>query len=70
MRVEKILNFVLFMENKENIITTGNSKGAAIFKKMLEDKKAIHEHIAKGKKISELKTQFNFVTPLSFTNNN
>jgi hypothetical protein len=55
------------MKNKKNIITIANSKGVAIFKKMTEDKRAIHEHIAKGKKISELKIQFNFVTPLSFT---
>ena len=54
------------MKNKETIKNATNSKGAAIFKKMIEDKKAIHEHMAKGKKISELKDKFNFVKPLSF----
>lgn len=47
---------------KEN---KANSKGAAIFKKMLDDKKAISEHIKKGGKISDLKDKFNFVKPLS-----
>lgn len=32
-----------------------NSKGAAIFKKMLEDKKALHEHFKKGGKIEDFK---------------
>jgi len=32
---------------------------------MLEDKKAIHDHISKGGKIEDLKEKFNFVKPLS-----
>jgi len=52
------------MKYKENITTTTSSKGAAIFKKMMEDKKAIREHLQKGGKISELKGKFNFVKPL------
>lgn len=44
---------------------TSNSKGAAIFKKMLEDKKAIHKHIKDGGKISDLKDKFSFVKPVS-----
>lgn len=42
-----------------------NSKGASIFKKMLEDKKTIHEHLQKGGKLEDLKTKFRFVKPLS-----
>jgi hypothetical protein len=38
------------MKNKKTGITTVDSKGAAIFKKMLENKMAIHAHPAKGKK--------------------
>ena len=60
-------SFVLLMENKKNTIIPANSKGAAIFKKMVEDKKTIHEHIAKGGKIPELKNKFNFVKTVSFT---
>ena len=60
-------NFELFMKNKENIITPTSSKGAAIFKKMIEDKQAIREHIQKGGKIADIKGKFNFVKPLSIT---
>lgn len=42
-----------------------NSKGAAIFKKMLEDKQAIHEHLQGGGKLTDLKDKYNFATPLS-----
>ena len=42
-----------------------NSKGAAIFKKMLEDKKAIHAHLQKGGELTDLKEKYNFATPLS-----
>jgi hypothetical protein len=41
-----------------------NSKGGAIFKKILEDKLAIHEHLKKGGKFSDLKDDYNFATPL------
>lgn len=44
-----------------------NSKGAAIFKKMIEDKKVISEHLQKGGKLTDLKDKFNFATPLSLT---
>ncbi len=44
-----------------------NSRGAAIFKKMLEDKKAIHEHLQMGGKLTDLKDKYNFATPLSLT---
>ncbi len=44
-----------------------NSKGSAIFKKMLEDKQAIHEHLQKGGKLTDLKDKYNFATPLSLT---
>ena len=49
-----------------HIIST-NSKGAFIFKNMLEDKQAISAHLQKGGKLSELKGKFNFVKPLSIT---
>ena len=55
------------MKNNKTITTAINSKGAAIFKKMIEDKEAIHNHIKKGGKISELKGKYNFVKPLSIT---
>jgi hypothetical protein len=42
-----------------------NSKGAAIFKKILEDKEAIHAHIQKGGKLIELKKKYKFLDPLS-----
>ena len=49
------------------VVSTDNSKGANIFKKMLEDKRAIHEHLVKGGKIDDLKDKFHFVKPLSST---
>ncbi len=51
---------------KKNKIKTPDSKGAAIFKRMLDDKKAIHNHLAKGGSFSELKKKgFKFATGLS-----
>jgi hypothetical protein len=52
---------------KDNAAIQGpsNSKGAAIFKKMLDDKKAIREHIKNGGKISDLKDKFSFAKPVS-----
>jgi hypothetical protein len=47
--------------------TIPNSKGASIFKKIIEDKKAIHEHIRKGGNISEIKAKFRFAKPISVT---
>ena len=55
------------MKNKETILSATSSKGAAIFKKMIADKKAISEHIRKGGKISDLKEKFKFAKPLSIT---
>lgn len=55
------------MKTIQNTTTSLNSKGAAIFLKMIEDKRAIREHIQKGGKISELKGKFNFVKPLPIT---
>ena len=52
------------MQKSTTIISTDNSKGAIIFKKMLEDKRVIHEHLAKGGKIEDLKDKFHFVKPL------
>jgi hypothetical protein len=42
-----------------------NSKGASIFKKMLEDKTAIHQHLQNGGKLADLKNKYRFVKPLS-----
>lgn len=55
------------MQKKATIQPPSNSKGAAIFKKILEDKKAIHQHLQKGGKISDIKEKFSFVKPLSIT---
>jgi hypothetical protein len=65
--VKNLATFVLFMKNKETTTTSTSSKGAPFFKKMLEDKKAIREHIQKGGKIADIKDKFNFVKPLSIT---
>ncbi len=42
-----------------------NSKGASIFKKMLEDKNAIHQHLKNGGKLADIKNKYRFVKPLS-----
>jgi hypothetical protein len=52
------------MNQKTTILKPANSKGAAIFKRMLDDKKDIHEHLKKGGKISDLKDRYKFVKPL------
>jgi len=52
------------MEKNKIITPTLNSKGASIFKKMLEDKRAIHQHLQKGGNLSELKNKYRFVKPL------
>lgn len=51
--------------NSNKTIQKPNSKGAAIFKKILEDKKAINAHIRNGGKLADLKDKYNFATPLS-----
>jgi uncharacterized membrane-anchored protein YhcB (DUF1043 family) len=53
------------MEKYKTIKTPLNSKGASIFKKMLEDKRAIHQHLQKGGKLADLKNKYRFVKPLS-----
>jgi len=51
------------MQKRETRQTSLSSKGASIFKKMLEDKKAIHQHLQKGGKLSDLKNKYRFVKP-------
>ncbi len=51
----------------EKAIKNKDSRGASIFKKMLEDKIAIHNHLKNGGKIADLKDKFQFVKPLSIT---
>lgn len=53
------------MKNSTAFRKNANSKGAAIFKKMLDDKMSIGEHLKKGGKISDLKDKFHFVKPVS-----
>ena len=55
------------MSENKNIPESLNSKGAFIFKKMLDDKKAIHEHLQKGGKLSGLKDKYKFVKPISIS---
>ncbi|MFP5042362.1 hypothetical protein [Parasediminibacterium sp. JCM 36343] len=58
------------MKDKETEIVIANlpnSKGAVIFKKMSDEKKAIRAHIQNGGKISELKGKFNIVKTVSIT---
>ncbi len=57
----------LTMKKSNTIQSSYNSKGAFIFKKMLEDKKAIHQHLQKGGNFSDIKEKFNFVKPISVT---
>ena len=55
---------------KSNVIKKSlNSKGASIFKKMLDDKKAIQLHLKKGGKLEDLKNKYSFVKPLSTPGN-
>jgi hypothetical protein len=53
------------MKNSTAILKNVNSKGAAIFKKMLDDKRSIGEHLKNGGKVSDLKDKFHFVKPVS-----
>jgi len=53
------------MEKKKAIKKSLNSKGAPIFKKMLEDKKAIQQHLQKGGKLADLENKYRFVKPFS-----
>ena len=54
---------------KEHIQKKTNPKGAAIFRKIPEDKMIICEHLRKGNSLSTLKHRFNFVKPLSTLEN-
>ncbi len=60
------INFTLQMKVKT---THTNSKGAYIFKQMLEDKKAISKHLQTGGKLSELKDKYKFLDLLSLRSN-
>lgn len=53
------------MKTEKDIKKPLNSKGAAIFKKMLDDKKAIHEYLMSGGKLTDLKDKYSFLDPLS-----
>ena len=53
------------MEKNKTIKKPLNSKGASIFKKMLEDKNAIHQHLKNGGKLADIKNKYRFVKPLS-----
>jgi uncharacterized membrane-anchored protein YhcB (DUF1043 family) len=52
------------MEKRQTIKKEFNSNGASIFKKMLEDKKAIQQHLQKGGKLTDLKNKYKFVKAL------
>ncbi len=43
------------------------SKGAAIFRKILADKNTIARHLKNGGELADLKDNFNFAKPISFT---
>jgi hypothetical protein len=45
----------MVMEKTNEIKKPLNSKGAAIFKRMLDDKNALHEHLQKGGKPEDFK---------------
>ncbi len=51
------------MQKRETTKKSLNSKGASIFKKMLEDKNAIHQHLQKGGKLSDLKINIALLSP-------
>jgi hypothetical protein len=52
------------MKKNKAIKKSLNSKGASIFKKMLDDKKTIQQHLQEGGKLADLKNEFRFVKPL------
>jgi hypothetical protein len=45
------------MENASEVHKPMNSKGAAAFKIMLEDKRAVHEHVRKGGDIEDIRAE-------------
>jgi hypothetical protein len=44
-----------------------HAEGATYFKRMLDEKNVIHEHLKQGGRLSDLKGKFNFVDPLSLS---
>jgi hypothetical protein len=57
------------MQFKETNTISNNTRGGHIFKKMLDDKKAISAHLQKGGKLSDLKDKYKFLDLLSLKNN-
>ncbi len=53
------------MENVKEQEKPMNSKGATIFKKMLDDQKAVRQHLRNGGKLTDLKDKYKFLDPLS-----
>jgi hypothetical protein len=53
------------METQKAPKKSMNSKGAAIFKKMLDDQNAVREHLKNGGKLIDLKDKYKFLDPLS-----
>ncbi len=51
------------METSNTIRKSLNSKGAHIFKKRLDDKKAIQLHLRNGGRLKDLKNKYSFVKP-------
>ncbi len=45
----------IIMKNDKDIKKPLNSKGSAMFKKMLDDKNALHEHFKNGGSIEDFK---------------
>ncbi|HXD92123.1 MAG TPA: hypothetical protein VNX01_02870 [Bacteroidia bacterium] len=52
------------MTKSKKLSNTLNSKGASILKKILDDKKAIYEHLQNGGQLSDLKNKYKFVKPI------
>jgi hypothetical protein len=52
------------MKSPKEKIQKSKLNGSGIIKKMLDDKKAISDHLSNGGKLSDLKDKFKFVSPL------
>lgn len=50
---------------KNAVSKNANSKGASIFKKMLEDKESVRQHLKAGGKIADLKEKLPLVKTVS-----
>ena len=57
--VDRISYLVIVMKVTAAILKNANSKGAAIFRKILDDKNTVRPHLKTGGKISDLKDKFN-----------